>query len=301
MITVLTGKNEFALQQKLQAIKSDWKNDNAQAPIEDYEAESIENPASFINELQTISLFSTKRLVVLRRASENKELLEFIEHYGKNIPDEISLIIYDPGLDLRTKPAKWLKQNSQWRELKPLNDIELQQWLKTVCQDSRVNLKPQLQAKLLNLVNYNQLRAWQEVKKLGLQTSEIDETLLEKLVPRTLDDNIFDLLDAICHKNTKKATLLLADFKQTKIDPHYIFNMLVWQFNVIALSLSGDKSPNEIARESGVSQGALARAKGLRSFIPPQRLAKILNILAEIDQKIRQSDAWTQIDRLLFV
>ena len=300
MITTLTGKNEFACTQKLGDIINAWRSKNPDSPIEAYEAEDIESANSFINDLQTINLFSARRLVIVRHISDNKDLLSLIEKYGDKIPSEVSVVLYDPGLDLRTKVAKWLKAHSDWHEARPLDRFKLQAWLRDQIKLSKLDITSGAQTMLLERTSGDQLRLSQELDKLMLQNGTIDESVVELLVPRSLDDNIFDLLDAICRQQKQRATQLLADFQMGKTDPHYIYNMLVWQFNVVTLSLASDKSPEAIAEAADMKPGAIARAKSLRATISPKRLGELLGLMAEIDEEIRQGDAWQQLDRLLF-
>lgn len=302
MIITLTGKNSFAINEKLSQIRTEYLDKYGEAiSIEEVDATDITDENNFINDLQAVSLFTSNRLIIFRYVSQNKPLLDQIIKYADKILASNTLLIVDSQLDMRTSQATWLKKHSEWHNLQILASYQLAQWLGDRCRQLDLPLSTTIQKKLLDKVKDDQLLLASELDKLRAYGGEISGEVLDDLVPTSIDDNIFSFLDALCSNNIEKANGYLEDFKLTKTDPHYVFNMLVWQFNVLAVAIFNTAPASELAHQSGLSEGALRRAIQNRNSISKARLKKYLNALAEIDLQMKKSNTWARLEYILTV
>jgi DNA polymerase-3 subunit delta len=124
MITILTGRNSFMLQQELQRIINKFVSQHTDMGLERLDGEEVEYDR--IREgLQSLPFLASKKLVVLRDGSANKQFLENAEKLLKDIPESTDLVIVEPKIDKRLSYFKLLKKIGDFKEFNELDGMGL--------------------------------------------------------------------------------------------------------------------------------------------------------------------------------
>ena len=128
MLYVILGENTYKSEQELRQIIDKSK----------LGPENIDASALDANTLADImrggSLFSEKRLVVLKRLSDNKLLLDLLATWADDLPDDTTLVVVEPKLDKRTKAYKSLVKSAKVISAQPLTERDhgmAEEWLRT--------------------------------------------------------------------------------------------------------------------------------------------------------------------------
>src|SRR5262245_17670530 len=127
MVITLTG-NDFAIKQALRAVTDRFVADFGWHGYQQVDGALFE-PAALPNLLQGVSLFTTRRLVVLKDAAKNKPLWEALGNWVARVPAETTLVVVEPDLDKRTKTYKSLRSGSDFKDLALPSDDQLVGWL----------------------------------------------------------------------------------------------------------------------------------------------------------------------------
>ena len=130
----------------------------------------------------------------------------------------------------------------------------------------------------------------QEVEKLSLYGAQIGTEEAAALSVRTLDDNVFDLCDALCVHDIKKAFRLWKDLDAGQLDPIYLIATLAAQFRFLfqVRTLMGEGGTKaDIAQRLHAHpyrvQMTMKQCQGMSPF----QLLGILKRLADLDQRIK--------------
>jgi len=110
MIYLFTGENHGALEPAVQKIVTT----SGLTPEKLAGDELSEN--GLVDALTATTLFADKRLVVIRRLSENKSLWNKLPDYLARLSDDITLILIEPNVDKRTTVFKTLKSVAEYKD-----------------------------------------------------------------------------------------------------------------------------------------------------------------------------------------
>ena len=243
-----------------------------------------------IEEIQGVSMFTPQKMVVLKSPSKNKQLSEEIESLVENTPQSTQLIVVEPVIDKRSKVYKTLKARTDYKEFSELNGFLLVDWLAQTAKSHGANITKNNAQHLIERVGTNQNLLENEIEKLSDYNQEISKDSIDLLTEATPDGTVFNLLDAALKGQTKKAFEIYNQQRAQKVDPSKILSMLAWQLHILAIiKTAGDRSDSDIAKEAKINPFVVQKSRQNTKDIDITRLKKLINELAEIDYKIKNS------------
>src|SRR5262245_449591 len=101
MIVTLVGNNSFALLRRLNELIEQFVKEYGDLALERLYGEEVEFQA-ILDALQNLPFLVTKKMVVVRSLSANKQAAEKIEQIINAAGDDTDLILYEPAVDKRT-------------------------------------------------------------------------------------------------------------------------------------------------------------------------------------------------------
>lgn len=208
----------------------------------------METPLSTaIEDAQTLSFLGGKRVIILKDTyfltSEKvkskvehdlDELIQYIDH-----PNEDSILIImvcNEKLDTRKKIVKMLKAHATTFEAKPLKNAQLEGWIHDRTKEIGVTISKEALNLLIASIGSNLLLLSEELKKMALYTGknkEISLEVIDALMSRTLEQDIFKLIEGLVSKNMSKAFDILGDLFRQGEEPIKIVNLLSRQIRII--------------------------------------------------------------------
>ena len=307
MLILLYGEDGFRLRQKLNEIVKEYQTKHQSGLNLVRFKENGFDFDKIKQNVQSISMFDEKKLIILENVLKNKSVSEDLFKYIKKSklkddPDVIMVIFQED----KSVGIAFKREASMSEEFKPLEGIELINWLKKQADKNKINIS---QIALRKLIAYVGNDLWQlnnELNKLGSYKTgqEINEQDIDVLVNAKLDTNIFKTLDALAKRDKKTAFKLLHEHLEQGENEIYLLSMFVYQVRtLIKLKDLIERGVQyyELAKKSKLHPFVVKKSsEQLRNFSLDQ-LKRIYQYLFEIELGIKKGrlDGQTALDLLI--
>ena len=271
-------------------------------------------------DLQTVAFLSNKKAVIVRHPSfltakktkgdldhDLNSLIKFLEHpVTENV-----LIIYAPyeKLDDRKKVVKLLKKQSEVFTFEVYSEQSLKQWAEKKLKDEGIESHPKATELLIKLTHAKIDVLYHEIEKIYLyfldQTSKVlTVEVVELLVARQLEDNVFLLTDALVQRKIKEAYLIYQDLMTQNEEPFKLLILIANQFRlmsqVIGLAKQGYREA-DIAKTLNVHPYRVKLIHGQSHRFEPETITRYLDCLADIDYKIKSGTLQKELALEMFI
>lgn len=288
MITTLTGANSYSLQAALQARLAAFLESEGDMGLERLDGEEV--TIDRISEaLTSLPFLSSKKLVLIRQGSANKQFVEQAERLLQNVAETTDVLLIESKLDKRSSYYKFIKKNTDFQEFNELDPNGLARWLTDVAKQRGGTLSSSDANFLVQRVGGSQQLLGGELEKLLLYSNNVTRQSIELLTEATPQSTIFELLDAAFAGNTKRALQLYQEQRALKVEPQQIVAMLAWQLHILALiKTAGDRSPEAIAAESKTSPYTVKKSLSIARKLTLAKLKQRIADLVIIDQRSKR-------------
>lgn len=288
MIITLTGENDFARRAALKALVADFVAEHGDMALEQLEGDTAD--VARINEaLQSVPFLASRKLVVLRSPSANKQFVEKAADILSDISETTDVVIVEPKLDKRLAYYKFLKKSTDFREFAAMDERALATWLADTAKAKGGKLSQGDAAYLVQRVGANQQMLANELDKLLLYRADITRTTIDLLTDQTFQSKIFDLLDAAFAGNKKRAITLYDEQRAQKVDPLQIIAMLTWQLHILALLVyAGNRSADAVAGEAKISPYTARKSQATARNLSKADIKRYVADLLNIDKRARR-------------
>ncbi|OAS85008.1 MULTISPECIES: DNA polymerase III subunit delta [Metabacillus] len=315
---LLIGKETFLMQETVQLIVNaslmeEEKDFNLS--VYDMEETSIETA---LEDAETLPFMGEKRVIILKNpvfltSEKKKEKIEHridkLEQYMNSPAPYTILIFLAPyeKLDERKKITKLIKKQSVLLEMKTLSDDETIKWITDIAEQEAIYFSKEAMEELMLLTAGDLMIMHQELKKLSTYVGEggsITPETVRLLVARSLEQNIFDLIDHVIHRRSKDALQIFYDLLKNNEEPIKILSLLVNQFRLILqvkeLANTG-YGQQQIATTVKVHPFRVKLALQQAKLFKAEELAHILMDLAEADYEMKTGKKEKQLLLELFL
>ena len=295
LIYIFKGKNSYLIQEaidmKIKAYDIDPFNINRYDLIEN-------NSDDVLEELQTVSLFSEKKIVIVKHIEEIDQLSErkfkIWEKYFKNPnPEVILLVNLNVDINISKRVENLLYSYAYVNEIKDLDKTEYPDFVKKRIEEDGYTMNKQAIDMLLERTDFEFNLLHQELTKLKIY--KIDEKVINEqdvlsLVPKNLEDNIFELTNAMIDNNQAKMLEIYEDLMRQNEDPLRILNFISNKLRELfhaRLLLNKGYGKSEIANHFNYSSGRTYYLMKNASTVTADQLQKQLQKLTELDYEIK--------------
>lgn len=305
MIYLITGTNAYQIEQETKRIAEE-----VGVPLESVEANSLdENGLADI--MRGASLFSTKRLVLIRGLSEHKTLWDLVAAWADVLSQDTTLILVEEKPDRRTKTYKTLAahakliQTTQWTDRERGN---AETWTRELAGKHHVSLTRQQIADIVarSMVPaergmvVDQFQIVHAIEALSLLDTVTDEAIATVL-PAAMQDVLFELMGYAANREETRVYESLADIRLNE-DPYRVFSMLTAEWSrLVAVAVAGKTDAASIATELGIHPFVIQKLQKLSTLFTRTELHELTRLAAEIDtgMKLSQFTPWDGIDRFV--
>ncbi|HEX4774648.1 MAG TPA: DNA polymerase III subunit delta [Candidatus Saccharimonadales bacterium] len=285
MIVTLTGENGFGLGHELAKLIETFVAEHGELALERLEGEEADF-ARLQEALASLPFLASRKMVVLRSPSKNKQFAEAFEQILSDIPETNSVILVEPKLDKRLSYYKTLKSKTDFREFPELDQSGLSHWLANEAKSKNGIISPADARYLVERVGANQQMLSNELEKLLLYNSEITRESINLLTEPSPQSTIFQLLEAAFASNQKKTLDLYAEQRVLKVEPPQIVAMLTWQLHVLAIiKTAGDRPADQIAKETKINSYVIRKSQNIARNLSLADIKKLITELLDIDIK----------------
>ncbi|THE15399.1 DNA polymerase III subunit delta [Bacillus timonensis] len=317
-IYLLHGSENFLIQEtKELLIKYSIEEEEKDFNLSVFDLE--ETPVEIaLADAETLPFMGERRVVILQNPSfltseKNKDKVEHnisvLEHYLKS-PAPFTILVFTAPyekLDERKKIVKLLKTNAEVLTVNTLSEKDLHTWITDRVIQHEVTIRPAAIQELLHVAGTNLMNITQEIDKMCLYlgvNGEITEETVQLLVPRSLEQNIFSLIDKVVNRKLDEALRIFYDLLQNNEEPIKILSLLATQFRLIfqvkELSRQG-YGQQQIAGNLKVHPFRVKLAGGQSNLFTQEELLHIMNQLAEADYEIKNGKMDKKLILELFI
>ncbi len=223
--------------------------------------------------------------------------VEALMDYLKD-PLETSIVVFFAPyekLDERKKVVKALKKVAVMVDTAPLKEAQIRSYLAEKMQETGLKITPQGIERLLLLTQLDLMKVEKEVDKLALyqQTAgEITEDIVNQLVARTLQDDVFSLAQYVIQGQTEKALRLYQDLLTNGEELIKLNGILISQIRLylqVKILVSKHRRKEEIASLLKVHPYRVKLAMGEVGRLSLPYLARLYDDLINQDFSMKQS------------
>ncbi|KAA0549346.1 DNA polymerase III subunit delta [Bacillus sp. BGMRC 2118] len=313
-IYLFYGKESYFIDELTQLIISNTLNEEERDfNLSSYDMEEVPIDLA-IEDAQTLPFFGDKRIVIAKNAgfltgAKDKEkvdhTLSLLETYIQSpSPFTILIVIVNAEkLDERKKISKLLKKEAEVFEASIPDEKSMIQWLKNQAKDMNVSVTEEAILLLLQYVRNSVTLCVQELNKMATYVGNggaIDIETVRLLSSKSIEDNIFELVDCVTQGRVSEAMIIFQDLLKLNEEPIKILSLLTGQFRLLfqvkELSSKG-YGQQQIASHLKIHPFRVKLAMQKVSQFSSSTLLKAIHELAEMDYKIKTG----QIDKKLAI
>lgn len=300
MIIFLYGEDEFRSSRKLAEIKNKFLEKNKEGGtlfVFDF-AENEEKIGELTLKLSSGSLFSNKKLAIVKNILRNKavaegqEFLDFLKKVDKGKIKDLTLVFWEKEkIDKKLKLAKFLLEKAKKQEFKLLEGAKLSNWIIEEIREisaGAVSISPKAMEKLSIYVGNDLSLLSKEIEKLVdyKGKGQISEEDIDLLVKSKVDTDIFRTLDALSQGDKKTAVKLLHEHIESGDHPLYMLDRYFYQFrNLLKVKslVEKDMPQSEIASKLKLHPYVVKKSLEQGGRFSLDRLKNLYKNLCEID------------------
>lgn len=257
-----------------------------------------------ISEITTTPFLATKRMVIIENilTTNDKELLsELIDRITTNKIPESNIIVFWQGEGKsKVKEAgeleKILQKEKYARDFIEMTPVQKQKWINGEIK----NRGGKISGAASNFLTLHSGDMWQLNSLLDQLVAyagekEITTTQIQLFLEEKIDDNIFNMVEAIVSGNHRQAFKLLNEQRRLGEDDFKIFGLIVWQFRLLLSMRSLFES------EDNITSDQMAKKLKIHPFVVRKNLALVkrytLKKLKDCFEKLLQIDWQTKTGR----
>ncbi len=268
-----------------------------------------------IDTLQSPAFGSDKKMVICKNPyfiKDEKLKLPFtndlkkLEDYIANPNPDSEWIIICPKkyYIAKNKLINKIAKNGKVENLLLENENEYYDYGKHLIESANIKIEEKAMNILFERCINDICKLEREIAKLALYNQPIDVNLIQKFVSKPLEDDVFELSNALLSKNHKKIMQVYNDLKLLKIEPVYLISLLANQFRLMLqvsiLRKQNDKEEN-IAEILNVHPYRIKLAIKNTQNYSLQDLKNSLIELSDLDSKIKTGELDRYVDFELFL
>lgn len=297
MIYLLYGTKDYLIKNEIQ---------NISKPFDELNISKLDfadcGLNTFLDECQTISMFSDKKLVIAENAtmftSGGTKDIDALEQYlnSPNPSTTVVFAVYAEKLDERKKIVKLVKKIAKIMEFN--NEKDIRKYIKNELgtyqiSEESINL-------LIDRVGENELLIQNEINKLKLYKGNniITNEDIIKITHKNINIDTFKLIDHIVNKKNDEAMEMYSEMINQNEEPIKIIVMLANQFRIMYQVKELVKigySEKEIATKLKLHPYRVKLANQNSRKFKSDTLIKYLKKLSDIDYNIKSG----KIDKYL--
>lgn len=287
MIVTLTGANDFARKQELDALVSVFVKEHGDMAVERLDGE--EASADRMREsIESLPFLSVRKMVILREPSKQKAFTEKITDILTAVTETTDVIIVEPKLDKRSIYYKTLRKQTDFREFGELDANGLARWAMTYVTDHKGTLSSGDARLVIDRIGPNQQMLQSELDKLLSYDTAITRKSIEMLVEPSPQSTIFELLDAAFSGNTKRALQLYKEQRAMKVEGLAILAMLIWQVHILTVvKAAGNRSADEVAKMAKLSPFVVRKSQSVAHKLSGAQIKRLVSDLLEMDISLK--------------
>ena len=290
MIIFLYGEDTYRSRRKLEEIVAHYKEIHQSGLNLKYFDGNIVDFQDFKSELQTVSMFKEKKLLILTDVFSNQEFNDGFLKDAEWFVDSDNVILFyeEKGEFAHDRLFTFFKKHAQSQEFELLTGLKIKNWLKDEFTKNKTRIDPMALETMVNFAGNDLWQLANDVQKLVAykRGKEIETKDVRLFVKPKLETDIFKTIDAISLKNKKQALNLLHKHLEKGDSPLYLLSMINFQFRNI-LGVKDLAERGEPLSSSGLKPFLARKSSEQARKFTYDELKKIYQKIFQIDYSIK--------------
>lgn len=276
----------------------------------DLEEQTIDH---LLQEMTTVSFFSDKKIIKVKNPwffyeSSKEEGISDLIRYFKNPNEDTFVIFYlSKALDQSILISKEAKKYCRIELIKDMDKKDFEPYVKSVFKTFDYQIDDLATKELVERTNFDIVLLNNEVEKLKLYKMDQKQIALDdiiRLVSRNLEENIFELTNAILAKNKRRIMEVYGDLLEKNEDPIRIISQTSSKLKETIHTkklLEKGYTQEKIAEFFNVKPGRAYYMVKNASSLKSRDLEKYFKRLTELDYQIKSGQIDKKIGLELFL
>ncbi|MBP5154576.1 MAG: DNA polymerase III subunit delta [Lachnospiraceae bacterium] len=254
------------------------------------------DPAEIRGIAETVPFFAPRRLIVLENTGLFSKGGEEMAELLPDIPPETVLVFVEEEADKRSKLYKAVLKNGYAAECRKMKDEELERFVLAGFRRRKVPITREALDLFLERCGDDLDHISAEQEKLAAYVYGRDGIRpedVEAVTSVTLQNRVFDMLDAVAFGRPEKAFVLYRDLKALREPPMRILYLLTQQVNRL-LQVKEDQArglrEESIAESLGVRTGAVRKYAAQARAFSAEKLAARVEKLVALDTAVKTGE-----------
>ena len=278
MLYLIGGENVYKSNIRLDEIKKDALKNGDEVKI--YNADEILDLRSLFGEVDSFSLLSTRKLIIVKRIfSLNKASQDIAADFiGKS--SDLNIVFWEdkliekkkwqvPAIDKRSRLYKIIKQKGIIEEFNLLSYSQIKSWVQNYIRAKGKISSDALELLILKIGN-DELQLKIAIDNLFFyvdknKRNEITAHDIEKLIDKSTEESIWEFLDCLTRREKGKAMEIMESLLIKETDFAIIISMITRQLRILALA--------KMLMDEGVSVPAIISKLRLHPFVARKIIA----------------------------
>lgn len=260
-IYLLHGEESYLRKQYRDKLKAALVDDGDTMNNHYYEGKDTK-AEEIIDLAETLPFFASRRVIVIENSGWFQKGGDKMAEYLPGLPDTTYLVFVEPLIDKRSKLYKVVNKQGRISEFVHQDEQTLKRWVLGMLKKEGKNITAADLQFLLERTGTEMAHIKTEMEKLlcyTMEKSEITREDIEEVCTKRVQNQIFDMINAIADRNQKRALDLYYDLLTLKEPPMRILALIGRQFNLLL-------QVKEL-KKKGYSQVVIAEKTGLHGFI----------------------------------
>ena len=294
-IYVFYSNHEFLLNHAVEEKIADLKVD----PFNIVHYDMLENTSDdVIEDLQTVSFFAETKVIIVKNLNEldkevdsiKKAWVSYIENPN---PDVVLIVVLNELMSDKNPIGEALFKYAFIEKIREMDKKEYPEFVRNMFKKYGYVISDEAIESLLERTNLDFQLISQEAEKLMLysyDTKEINEKAVTLLVSRNLEENIFELTNALLSKNQTKTIEIFYDLIARNEDPIRILNNIVNKVRELMhtkLLIEKGYRQDQIAEHFHIKSGRAYYLVKNAQAVPFVQLESHLKKLSKLDYDIK--------------
>lgn len=253
---------------------------------------------TILDYVKSYPMMSNYKVVIIKEAQDLSQIEQLSAYVENPLPSTILVLCYkNKTPDKRRSLYKSVIKNGVYFESKRITINKTPEWIKDYILSLGYTITPKAAMLITEFVGNDISKIVNEIGKLIINIpkgSEINDHHIEQNIGISKDYNIFELTNALAHKNILKANKIVFHFASNKKeDPIFAALPLLFDFftKVLIYQENAAKtSAKELAALLGVHPYYLEEYQVAAKSYPREKLIKIIGYFREYDLKSKGVD-----------
>jgi len=210
------------------------------------------------------------------------------------LPESTVLLFTENSVDKRSKLYKSVQKEGRAVEFCHPDDTSLRRWVLGQLKRDKIQISAAALDRFMELAGNDMSHMSGEIQKLTAYAGEggsLSAADVDALVSARLENHIFDMIDALAHRDRKKALNLYDDLIRLREEPMKILALIVRQFNLLLQTkelMRLEKGQAQMLDSLGLSSGWILRKyTGQAQFFSLQFLRTAVEECAKTEEYIK--------------